>query len=388
MWNGADDVPVPHFRRSECVRHRVDRARRHPCRPHPSQPMRSAFARQKAANECQNFGPMLNAAGGRCVHRIVGQVRPVENPSGQAVPGAVVGAADEDRAVGGFERRRRHRIGAGVAEAGWLVAVDQIVQCVKTHHCHRRIEQRVLDELAPPQTLPREQGGQDGVAGHGGRAHVHDRRAGPHPGAVGFPVHRHEAAFGLGDRVEAQPVFQRAGPPVGGYGAIDKPGVQCRHRVIAKSEFFHHAGGEILQHYVGFGDNIARHGDPACLLEVDGDAALIAVGPDERAALVVPHFGSQLAEIVAAVGFLDFDHFGAEVGQNHAAQGAGDEMAEIGDADAGQRQRCVGGAGHKRSKIRWGHGVLLLSVDHPQSRPDRLLLGKQEAEPCDAFYWR
>ena len=69
--------------------------------------------------------------------------------------------------------------------------------------------------------------------------------------------------------------------------------------------------------------------------------ALVAVGPEIRRAFLLRHRWSDAAEIVAAIGLLDLDHVRAHVRQDHRTKRAGDEMTEIRDADAGERQACA-----------------------------------------------
>jgi hypothetical protein len=85
----------------------------------------------------------------------------------------------------------------------------------------------------------------------------------------------------------------------------------------------------------------ARQRQAFGVLQVQRHAALAAVAPQEGAALVgqLRQFRRVAAQVVAAPGRLDLDHVGTQVGQEHRGQRAGDEVREVDDAHALQRQR-------------------------------------------------
>ena len=208
--NDADQLAIPHLRRCESLGDGVDRAAWHARLTHPRQPVRPAFRCEDAAHQLQNVVSVPNPPWRRREFRVVRQVLAIQHPRRQAVPGAVIGAGDIDRPVRRLERRRGDGVAAVVAESCRLLAADQVVQRVESDHRHGGVEQGIFDVLAATQPLPRKQGGKHGVAGHHRRAHVHDRRAGAQADAISLSVHRHEAAFGLGDGVEAEAILQRS----------------------------------------------------------------------------------------------------------------------------------------------------------------------------------
>ena len=82
--------------------------------------------------------------------------------------------------------------------------------------------------LAAAEPVAREQRQQDGVAGrHAGRQ-IDDRRSGAHRRPVRKAVQRHEAAFGLRDRIEARAQRERPLAAIGRDRAIDQPRIGRR----------------------------------------------------------------------------------------------------------------------------------------------------------------
>src|SRR5439155_19859090 len=72
-------------------------------------------------------------------------------------------------------------------------------------------------------------------------------------------------------------------------------------------------------------------------LEVHGDAALVAVAGRERRAH--PVTAAQVAQVVATARTFDLDDVGAEVAEEHRAEGTRDDPREIEDADALEHHR-------------------------------------------------
>ncbi len=164
-------------------------------------------------------------------------------------------------------------------------AADQIGHAVETGHRHGGVDQRDLDLLAAAEPVAGDQRQQDRVAGrHAGR-HVDDRRTGPHRLPVRKAVQRHEAAFGLRDRIKARTQGELALAAIGRDRAIDQPRIGRRDRRIVEPELLHHAAGEILHHDIRLRDQLARDLQRRRIVEVERDAALVAIEAEEGRAL-------------------------------------------------------------------------------------------------------
>ncbi len=159
--------------------------------------------------------------------------------------------------VAGVDHARRAGIGAGIARPLWRLAGIELLQRGIAGHHHRGVEQRHLHRLAAAGARAGHQRAQDCIAGHHRGADVHHRRQRTHAVAVGVAVHRDEAALGLGNRVEAQPVGVRAFSAIGRHRAEDQPWVGVAERVAAQAQPLDDAGGEVLDDNIGLGDQFA-----------------------------------------------------------------------------------------------------------------------------------
>jgi hypothetical protein len=166
---------------------------------------------------------------------------------------------------------------------------------------------------------------------------VGDRVAGLGGRASGFAGDGHQAGKALRDQVEAAFVRIRAVTAVSGHRAVDQAGVDFLEDVVAQPQPFQGAAAVVLGQDVG----LLHHGqqDLASLrmLQVEGDAALVAVQDHERRRHAVHARLAVAARIVAAGELFDLDHVGAHIGQHHAARGAGHDLREFEHAHAGQR---------------------------------------------------
>jgi hypothetical protein len=78
-------------------------------------------------------------------------------------------------------------------------------------------------------------------------------------------------------------------------------------------------------------------------LQIEHDAALVAVHHQERGRLVANLRRHRMAGVVTVRRFLDLDHVGAHVGQHQGAGRPRHDMGEIDDLEAGERPRTAGG---------------------------------------------
>ncbi len=215
---------------------------------------------------------------------------------------------------------------------------------------HRHIDELTLAGMG---ALEQRRGHGEG-GGHAGQ-HVADREAGagrPHLGVAG---QRHDARQRLDLAVIAGLVAIRAGLAEAGHRAIDQPRVDLGQRGIADAEPVHHAGAEILHDHVGVGDQALDDLDRRRLLQIQRQAALVAVDrqPGRRHAAVCPLARQRRAAHVLALAALHLDDVGAEQGELEAAERSGKDLGEIEDACAGKR---AGGAGHSGPRC-WGKTV-------------------------------
>ena len=153
--------------------------------------------------------------------------------------------------------------------------------------------------------------------------------------------------------VVADEVLVGAVLAVTGYGAVDKAGVEGAEGVVVAAEALNHAGAEALDEHVGVFAEAAQDVLSFGHLEVEGDAALVAVerGEGGAAALLAlvrlvgaAHAGTADA---SAARLLDADDVRSEVAQHHGAEATGGHAREVDDADVGELQGSGDGGVHR-----------------------------------------
>jgi hypothetical protein len=207
----------------------------------------------------------------------------------------------------------------------------------------RAVGHRDVDDLALARAVALAQRGEDREGGHhGAAAEVGDLagRLDRRPvGVTGEPEQP--------DEPEVVHVVARAvavGPvlPVAGDRAVDDAGVDLAHRLVADAEAVEDTGAKRLEHDVGFAHRAQERLAPHVALEVQANRALAAVQRQEERGLrrvldaVVERRPG--AQVVAHSRVLDLDHVGAEVGEQQRAEAAGEQAAEVEDADAFERE--------------------------------------------------
>lgn len=140
----------------------------------------------------------------------------------------------------------------------------------------------------------------------------------------------------LGDAVEASAAGIGAGLPETGDGAVDDARVGVADGLVTQAQTGGGAGPPVLDHDLGLRGQAARHGETVEGLEIDDDAALVAVDGHEGRRLT-GQMGSARAHLVAVTGPLDLDDIGAEVAEEHGAVRPGELTGEIENTQAVER---------------------------------------------------
>ena len=169
-----------------------------------------------------------------------------------------------------------------------------------------------------------------------------------------------QSAYGLSTRPRVTEAADRA---------VHEPRVDLRQRLVTEAELVEHADAEVLHDHVGVADQFAQRVPVGLLLEVEHDAALRAVDAGEVAAVVM--LGVALRERAAVAGEValrrfDLDHVGAEVGEQHRAERAGQRGGEVDDADVGER---TAPRGQRRHRSFVSECVVHLVVPRPVAGP-------------------
>ena len=177
--------------------------------------------------------------------------------------------------------------------------------------------------------------------------------AGIAAGAVGA-VDVGEAAHRLGHDVEGGPVGVRAfaGPRVAEAAErrVDDLRVALADHLVAQPKPVHHAGAHVLEHGVGLLAQAEERLAVALVLQVERDAALVAVDAAEVAAVVAASVDARLAlggvdEVRrrrrrgaghVAGRRLHLDHVGTEVGKDRRAEGPGERHRAVEDDEVAE----------------------------------------------------
>ena len=202
---------------------------------------------------------------------------------------------------------------------GWLlpawpghVAFVEPARTLEIQHEDLRLQQAAGHRLALAGLLALEQGHQDAERAEQPARQVGDGNADPHRPAAGLAGDRHQAAHALGDLIEARtlavgPVLAEARD-----AGVDQPRVDLAQRRIVDAEPLFHVRPEVLDHHVGLGGQPAQHGNAARRLQVERDAALVAVQVLEVRS--VPR-ATQSVALFQVAWQLDLDDVGTPVGQ-------------------------------------------------------------------------
>ena len=95
--------------------------------------------------------------------------------------------------------------------------------------------------------------------------------------------------------------------------------------------------GEVVDHHVGDSGQAEEERAPLRrALEVDGDAALVAIEEVEEGGAACGHG----ARLITVAGPLNLDHVGAEVGEEKAGRRTGHDVPELQNPDAVERKRA------------------------------------------------
>jgi hypothetical protein len=135
--------------------------------------------------------------------------------------------------------------------------------------------------------------------------------------------------------VEIGPVAKRSGKK-SLHRAIDDAWIDSASPLVAESQPIERAGGKVIEDHVGVLDQALEDRLALGLTKVEREVLLVAViGKEGRAVVAAAATG------VAAVRMLDLDYVGAQVGEDHPAARAGDDMAQLEDTNPFQRQTLL-----------------------------------------------
>src|SRR5262245_20368160 len=120
---------------------------------------------------------------------------------------------------------------------------------------------------------------------------------------------------------------------------MDEPRVARAQLLIGEAHGREARGAKILDEHVGLGGKLRHDSSPACALEIDRDAFLVAVYAEIIGGDPLDRGRHPGPSIVTAVGVLDLPDLGAEIRERHGAPWAGEDPRQVKHLDAVER-RC------------------------------------------------
>ena len=168
---------------------------------------------------------------------------------------------------------------------------------------------------------------------------VGQREGGADGGAILIALHIGHAGERLQGGAQTGQMAVGAGLAIAGHMGDDDVGVDLSHFLNADAPLVQGTGLEVLKDHVALGHQLEKQLLALLVVEIQGDALLVSPhrGPADADAVLQ---GAHSAEGIAPAGHLDFDHFGAKVGQDAGAPGTGDHGGNIQDLNALQSSSC------------------------------------------------
>ena len=234
-----------------------------------------------------------------------------------------------------------------VADLARHLALHQIARALEIEHEHAApASSEVVHPLALARAVALAERRQHAERGEEAGREIADRDADAHRPAPGLAGDRHQPAHALRDLIDAGPVA--IGPVLAEArdAGIDEPLVDRLQRLVIDAEAELDVGAVILDQDVGALDQAAEDGEAVGMLQVDRDAALVAVEVLEIGIVARGEIGLG-AGVGIALAHLDLDDAGAPIGELARAGGAGARPRQVEDGEALQRARgrCVAHVG-------------------------------------------
>ena len=205
------------------------------------------------------------------------------------------------------------------------------------------------------------EGGQDGEHGVQRAADVAESVFQPQ-GAAAFVAHNAvQAGQGADGRGVGAQIPQRPLLSGGGYGRHYDVRLDGAQGIVAQPQAFHYARREVFDNHITAGGQAPGQRRRFRLGNVEGNAELAPVHIVEHWVLfrvgAVANDGAAHSHIVQPLAGFHLDDLGAQVGQYHPRDGAGQHPAEVQDAVSGQGAGAVRGGVGRRWGVVGGHWV-------------------------------
>ncbi|GIX47292.1 MAG: hypothetical protein KatS3mg131_1503 [Candidatus Tectimicrobiota bacterium] len=257
----------------------------------------------------------------------------------EALPDGGAHQREGDRAVAGFVLAVAGSQEVAVAHAPHHAAGHGVNLGSAVEGGDQRVEQGNVDVLSLAGQVAVAQGSQNGHRAVQAGKVIGNGVAGLGGLAVGKAGEIHEAAARLRQHVVAAVVGQGTRLAVCRDRGVDDARVDPPHCFVVDTQALDNADAEVFHHHVGVAAQGKKNVPPSRVLEVQGHVLFVAVGVEvpsgHHFSLAValalrPNLQDELGDFP----LFHFDHFGAQVGQQHGAVGQGNDLSHVEDADA------------------------------------------------------
>ena len=202
---------------------------------------------------------------------------------------------------------------------------------LEIEHEDLRLQERGRDLLALAGLFPLEEGDEDAERCEQSGAQVGHRNTDAHRPVSRQAGDRHQPAHALRDLVEAGPVSVRPILAEAGDAGVDEARIDARQRLVVDAQALLHAGPEILHDHVRLPHHALERGEAFRRLEIQRQAALVAMQVLEVGAL------ARAAHRLFRPGRrFDLDDVGAPVGELARASRPCPHAGEVEDGETGQ----------------------------------------------------
>ena len=185
------------------------------------------------------------------------------------------------------------------------------------------VEHVDLDELTLARPLAVEQRGERALERHVGGDAVDQELPGGLRRVAGAADRLERAAHRLQEQILPRPVRVRAVLPVPGHRDVDDVGVERAQRLVVHAEPLGDAGPVVLEEDVGRARQLPEDLAPFLRLEVDGEAALVAIEREEARVDAVPRRAAARDVAMPLTGDgLDLDDVRSQIAEPHRGQRA------------------------------------------------------------------
>ena len=218
--------------------------------------------------------------------------------------------------------------GVGVAEFWGRVSGQEVTGNDVGQPGGLTFDQSQIEQLASSRLVAGLQGGQNADGGVQAGGHVGHRGWETGGRAVRFACQGHGACFALGDNVVASFARFGAGVAVAADGGIDDAGIGGGNGFVVDAVFFPGGlAGHVEQEDVGRFQQLFDDFLPFGRLDVEGQAAFVAVEAHEVGRLAFDEGRAVASSLVTLIRPFDLNHIGPKIAQHHgtnrASQGFG-----------------------------------------------------------------